>query len=150
MKQRLVPILTFLAMVAVATSAATVAAVRIVQKDLGSAVAAAPLQSGKAEVGSAVMVALEPFVTDLADRVRPRYLEVRLVLEVDQATAGQVQEQMAHVRDAVLDALRVQTAADLNGAGGKAHLANAVSLAVREVLPRDGVHRVLVTDMVIQ
>lgn len=151
MKSGMKRILAIVGIVVVASAAAVVSSMLVLRNaEVGAE--AAEAEAAEPEVERLqVVVALDPFITDLADRQRPRYLDVKISLVVaGEEEAAHVQDQQPFIRDVVLDVLRTQTAADLAGPGGKAHLTNAIGHALAETLGLAAVERILITDMMVQ
>ncbi|MBP2017002.1 flagellar basal body-associated protein FliL [Symbiobacterium terraclitae] len=93
---------------------------------------------------------MDKFVTNLADTDRLRYIQFSVALGlVSQNAKETAQEAEPQVRDVVLSHVRVLTSKDLNGAGGKERLAQAIKEGLDAILPGH-VTRVYITDMVIQ
>ncbi len=90
------------------------------------------------------------FVTDLADRDRPRYVDVTVALAMEDEAAVELAKQAEpQIRDLILSQLRVRQAQELAGAAGKDALARSLQQQLDRLLPGK-VRRVFITDLVIQ
>ncbi len=94
-------------------------------------------------------VALAKFVTNLADEGGA--VDVTLVLMVrSEKDAQRVEKLKNQIRDSILGILRTKKSVELKRPDGKDTLAKDVLTKANEMLGRDTVTRVLVTDMVTQ
>jgi flagellar FliL protein len=100
------------------------------------------------------LVALEPFVVNLADRETPRFLRVTLRLLVDgKEHAEEVvgdQVAIARVRSTILDVLSTQVSDRLVTPEGRGELRKRIAERASEVLHDTKVIDVLFTDFVVQ
>jgi flagellar FliL protein len=86
-----------------------------------------------------VYVPLDPFVVNLADAEESRYLQVGLVLEVEEeAVVAAVKAQMPAIRNRILLLLSSKNAAELASLEGKQKLAQAIVDEARAPLPKKG------------
>jgi flagellar FliL protein len=100
-----------------------------------------------------VVVALEPFVVNLADPGGSRFLRVNLSLMVDEEHALEFEENpavMARVRSAVLELLAQQTADPLITPDGKAALKKAIADNAAHAVEGLHISDVLFSEFVVQ
>jgi flagellar FliL protein len=99
------------------------------------------------------ILALEPFVVNLADKGASRFLRVTVKLVVeDEHVAREIEEHAvskSRVRSAVLELLSAQESTTLVTPEGKAELKKALAERASKVLHTE-VHDVLFTDFVVQ
>jgi len=115
--------------------------------------AAAPGPAERAAVSPSGVVALEPFLVNLADRDSQRFARVTIRLLVDakeeaEAIAADPVKQ-ARLRSTVLELLTLETADRLTTADGKNALKKTIAERATSVLGQR-VHDVLFTDFVVQ
>lgn len=92
---------------------------------------------------------LEPFVTDLADRDRRRYLEVTVVLALKDEQSLEVARKMEpRIRDLILGQLRGSYAAELGGAQGKDQMVTQMRERLGEAL-KDRLEAVYITNLLV-
>lgn len=116
----------------------------------GGVVAAAERPPALPEAANLVVVTMPHFLTDLADRDRPRFVDVTVALGVkDEKAKAKVQALLPAVRDAVLGHLRSLRAEDLAGATGKDRLASDL-VGKLGTVTGGLVQRVFITDLVVQ
>lgn len=100
------------------------------------------------------IVAMEPFLVNLADKDASRFLRVtlRLVVETKKEAAEIAENEVAktRLRSAVLELLTQQVAATLNSPEGKEQLKKAIAQRSARVLGDKKVLDVLFTDFVVQ
>ncbi|MGE0394805.1 MAG: flagellar basal body-associated protein FliL [Vicinamibacterales bacterium] len=101
------------------------------------------------------VVALEPFVVNLADQDATRFLRLTLKLLIPEEHAVEVEENevaKARVRSAVLEFLAEQTADALVTPDGKAALKKAIATRARKAMAIKGMHitDVLFSEFVVQ
>jgi flagellar basal body-associated protein FliL len=117
---------------------------------LGPNTAASAESLPKEEAGSAAVLKLKNFVTDLADADRARYVDVTVALSLpSQLALEEAKKAEVQLRDFVLSHLRTRTAADLAGAAGKERLAQALQKGISDLL-KVQVRAVYVTDLIVQ
>jgi flagellar FliL protein len=109
--------------------------------------AAAPAKGG----APGTIFDLDPFIVNLADAPEVRYLKLTLKLELDRAdAAGDLNNRLPQVRDAILILLSGKDSAALRSTQGKFQLRDDITLRVNAVLPRPGVRTAYFTEFVIQ
>jgi flagellar FliL protein len=109
----------------------------------------------KAESEVVAVLHLEPFVVNLADPEGDRFLRVGIELGLDRELGqhdreGQSALAMAHTRDTILMILTTRKADDLLTSEGKAKLKDELTNALRERVPKLGVHDIYFTDFLVQ
>jgi len=118
-------------------------------KHSASAATAAP-EPAKEATG---LVALDPFVVNLADREASRFLRVTVKLVVDdEETAKEIEHHDIHksrVRSAILEVLSGQESAKLTTPEGKSELKRLIAEHASKALHTE-VRDVLFTDFVVQ
>ena len=93
---------------------------------------------------------LKSFVTDLADKDRPRYVDTSIALAfADKLSADTAKKIEPQIRDLILSQLRTRTAVELAGADGKEKLAKSLQTALAPVL-KESLKAVFITDLVVQ
>jgi flagellar FliL protein len=111
-------------------------------------------EPAEAEPENAGIVALEPFVVNLADNGNSRYLRTTLRIVVDDADhAKEITEHevtVMRLRSAILELLAVQTSDRLITPEGKATLKKAIAARGTEILRGPKVIDVLFSDFVVQ
>lgn len=113
-----------------------------------AAAAEAPAPAASAEEPDLVAVSLAKFVTDLADKDRPRYVDVTVVLALkSDKVKPKVEKAVPEIRDAILGHLRTLTASQLAGAEGKDRLAQSLQQVLNK---HQGIRKVLITDLLVQ
>jgi flagellar FliL protein len=126
---------------------------------------AAPAVEGEGEEGSASakqdpkptgdgIIALEPFLVNLADKEAQRFLRVtlRLVVETEEEAKaiGEHEVSQVRLRSAILELLTQQSAEPLTTPEGKAQLKKAIAERSGAALGGKKVLDVLFTDFVVQ
>lgn len=113
--------------------------------------------STEAGSGSAVeltkenVLALKPFVTNLGDTDRPRYINVTFELVAKDATdKSKLEENTAAIRDTILSVLGTKKSLDVAGEKGASTLKSEVQSKLNSLLRKNYVQQVLITDLVVQ
>jgi len=101
------------------------------------------------------VVALDPFVVNLADQDATRFLRLTLALLIPEEHAKEVEESAvakARIRSAVLEFLAQQGAEELVTPDGKAALKKEIATRARKAMAMKGVHitDVLFSEFVVQ
>lgn len=97
------------------------------------------------------IVPLEPFLVNLVTDESPRYLKVKVELELDSAgTKARLDESLPKVRDAVIALLSSRRVEDVAGFEGKALLKQEIAERINGVLAKGRVTMVMFTDFVVQ
>ena len=106
------------------------------------------------ELSNSGVLALEPFLVNLADAEAPRFLRATLGLViVDKDQAAHLAEDVvarARIRSAVLELLATQTSADLVTPEGKAALRKAILASATAIVTEARVVDVLFSEFVVQ
>lgn len=97
------------------------------------------------------VVALEPFVINLGDDGRPRYLKLTINLEAIRAADKEsIEGQIPKIRDAVIVLLSSRRLSDLREFEGKALLKEEVLQRVNDTFDEAPIQSVLFTEFVVQ
>lgn len=100
------------------------------------------------------VLALEPFVVNLADAETPRYLRIKISLMVDDKTKSkEVEENQAlqlKVRDVILQSLTAKTSRDLINEDGKNKLRHEIQEKIAVYFREPKLVDVMFTEFVIQ
>lgn len=105
------------------------------------------------EITDKHVVALKPFVTNLADTDRPRYINVTFeLLSKDPTTAEKVKANLPVVRDTIVSILNSKKALEVSGDAGANTLKDEILKRLNEALGNRNplVAKVLITDLVVQ
>lgn len=106
-------------------------------------------EAGLPEGGKAV--SFKPFVTNLGDADRPRYINVTVELIAKNEKDGlRIEQNTPLVRDAILAILNTQVSTEVSGEAGASHLKAEIQERINSLMGGSVVQRVLITDMVIQ
>lgn len=107
-------------------------------------------KGGKGDAkGAEGLVAIPPFVVNLADAQGRRYLKLALDVEI-KGPAEDVEKNMAKIRDGILLLLSAKTSQDLTTLEGKITLRGEIAERINQALGKPVVSRVYFTDFVIQ
>lgn len=106
---------------------------------------------GNADMAKGKTVALKPFVTNLADTDRPRYINItfELVLPDEEAVTA-IQAYIPSIRDTILVILNSKKSLEVSGLEGANKLKSEVLTKVNDSVPGKKVMQVLITDSVVQ
>ncbi len=116
----------------------------------GKLAAAAPERSTE-DLTDSVVIALEPFVTNLADEGRHRYINVTFELVVpSQREAEKVQANLPLIRDAILGILGRKDSKEVTGEIGSNTLKIEIQSKINSLLGDEYVKQVLITDFAVQ
>ncbi len=97
------------------------------------------------------VLTLEPFVVNIAGDDYPRYLKVKIDLELDEATArAEVDARLAQVRDAVIVLLSSKRLTDVTDFDGKVLLKEDLRERINGLLDDGQVTSVFFTEFVVQ
>ncbi len=97
------------------------------------------------------IVALEPFVVNLAEPSEVTYLKMTVNLEVEsEITAAEIQAKMPQIRDAVLMLLTSKTSDDVKDTGGKLKLQDDMVARMNHFIHTGKVKAVYFTEFVMQ
>ncbi len=108
-------------------------------------------KSGKAKKAPATMVALDPFIVNLADEAQVRYLKIAVNLAIDQPEAEETLDPwMAPIRDSILVLLSSKESQDLRTPQGKFRLREQITQRVNAVVPKPIVTNTYFTEFVVQ
>jgi flagellar FliL protein len=119
----------------------------------GDAAAEAEHEEDEAEEGPTGIVALEPFVVNLADPGATRFLRISLSLVVGEEHAKELAEkevERMQLRSSILELLALQTSGTLVTPEGKTELKKAIAKRVGETVHGLHVVDVLLSEFVVQ
>jgi flagellar basal body-associated protein FliL len=117
----------------------------------GAHLPAEELKEASGESAGAFKITLKPFVTNLGDHDRPRYINVSFQLFARaEKEKAEIEAREGMVRDAVISVLGSKLSKDLAGEDGITALKTDVQRKLNDVLGGRYVIRVLITDIVIQ
>ncbi|WP_028574028.1 flagellar basal body-associated FliL family protein [Desulfonatronovibrio hydrogenovorans] len=103
------------------------------------------------DLGSTVVVPLDPFVVNLADPLGRRYLRTTLQVDViDRRAARDVENHMARVRDAILLLLSSKAYSDLDTMEKKIQLRNEIVERLNQIIGPGRVVKVYFSEFVVQ
>lgn len=103
------------------------------------------------EVSEENLLPLKPFVTNLADTDRPKYISVTFELVVTKASYKEsIEKNLPLVRDHVLAVLSSKKSQEVTGEAGANTLKNDVLARLNEKLGGKMIQKVLITDLVVQ
>lgn len=103
-----------------------------------------------AEAGTAVIVSLKPFTTNLGDTDRPRYISVTFELgAADEKDAERLNAQLPEIRDQILQILNSKRSMEVTGDSGSNKLKNEVQERLNARLG-PVVKNVWISDLVVQ
>lgn len=98
-----------------------------------------------------VMFAMEPFVVNLTDPARVRFLRVSLYLELaGPAVAEKAKARTPQIRDAIITLLTAKTHGELIHPEGKLQLKDEINIRINQILGENAVRDVFLTDFVMQ
>ena len=97
------------------------------------------------------IVAMDPFVINLADPSEVIYLKITVNLEVEsEIMIEEIQKRMPQIRDAILMLLTSNTADDVKSTGGKLKLQDDMVVRINHFLQTGKVKAVYFTEFVMQ
>ena len=97
------------------------------------------------------IVAMDPFIINLADPSEVIYLKVTVNLEVEsEIMTEEIQKRMPQIRDAILMLLTSNTADDVKSTGGKLKLQDDMVVRINHFLQTGKVKAVYFTEFVMQ
>jgi flagellar protein FliL len=103
----------------------------------------------RSEVGA--LLALDPFIVNLADEDGNRYLKATVQLEFfGGRVPGELNARMPQIRDLLLTLFTSKVFADIRAVQGKAELRDEITNRVNHALRRDLVKNVYFTEFVVQ
>lgn len=98
-----------------------------------------------------LIVAMDPFVINLADPSEVIYLKIAVNLEVEsEEMTAEIQKRMPQIRDAILMLLTSNTADDVKSTGGKLKLQDDMAVRINHFLQTGKVKAVYFTEFVMQ
>jgi flagellar FliL protein len=101
--------------------------------------------------GLGAMLALEPFIANLADPGGARYLKTTFQLEFfDPAVPHDAEARMPQIRDLLLTLLTSKTFEEIRTPAGKQALRDDVLRRVNQILDREAVKAVYFTEFIVQ
>ncbi|MFH1982233.1 MAG: flagellar basal body-associated FliL family protein [Pseudomonadota bacterium] len=97
------------------------------------------------------MMALNPFVVNLAESGGSRYLRMTVELELsEEPVRSEIMTRLPQIRDAVLMILPNKTLADINSSDGKETLREELITAFNEILSKGEIKNIYYTEFVVQ
>jgi flagellar FliL protein len=97
------------------------------------------------------MLALDPFIVNLADADAARYLKVKVELEAENpALRGELEARLPQVRDGVISVLSARDVAEVTSFEGKALLKQDIQDRINGLLRGGRICSVLFTEFVVQ
>ncbi len=103
--------------------------------------------TGKPEI----IIALEPFIVNLADQPDVRYLKLGLSVAIETPeTEARLHARMAPIRDAILVLLSSKESIEIRSPEGKLNLREEITRRVNALMPRPIVKNTYFTEFVIQ
>ena len=121
----------------------------------GASAAPQDAAAAEAESGDRALLAMEPFVVNLADEGGTHFLRtnIQLIIDAKKEEAKLLQEEKVEtmpMRSAILELLSQQTAATLVTPEGKEALKDAIKKRAAEVFKKHKVREVLFAEFVVQ
>jgi flagellar FliL protein len=121
------------------------------QPDTASAAPAAPRAPSAPPGAVGPVVALEPFVVNLADEDEDRYLKVTIGLEVrDKEVAEASETRTARVKDVLISLFSSKTYDQVRDIKGKIRLRQEIIVRINEILGESAVKHVYFTEFIVQ
>jgi flagellar FliL protein len=112
---------------------------------------AAPSAAPVAAEGESVLVELKPFVVNLQDERRSRYLRIAIQLDIVGAKwEEEIQKRLPQVRNRLLFLLSNKTVDEISSVDGKYRLQEEIVQHVNETLEKAIVQKVYFTDFIVQ
>lgn len=97
------------------------------------------------------MIALDPFIINLADTAETRYLKITVNLEVEnEEMSAEVETRTPQLRDAILMLLTSKTSEDVKDVSGKLKLQDEMATRVNNFLQTGKVKAVYFSEFVMQ
>ncbi len=94
---------------------------------------------------------LDPFVVNITSEGYPRYLKLKLELELDKTeTTEEAEQRLAQVRDTIILLLSSKRLTDISEFEGKALLKDDIRNRINGILQTGQVNSVLFTELVVQ
>ena len=94
---------------------------------------------------------LDPFVVNITSEGYPRYLKLKLELELDKVeTTEEAEQRLAQVRDTIILLLSSKRLTDISEFEGKALLKDDIRNRINGILQTGQVNSVLFTELVVQ
>jgi flagellar FliL protein len=111
----------------------------------------APSATHVAAEGESALVELKPFVVNLQDEHRSRYLRLAIQLEIVGAKwEDEIQKRLPQVRNRLLFLLSNKTVDDISSVDGKYRLQEEIVQHVNETLEKAIVQKAYFTDFIVQ
>ena len=112
---------------------------------------AAEVQTPPEQGATPGTIALDPFVVNIADRDRDRYLKLKAELEVtDPQVRAELDFRTAQIRDLVISLLGSKSFDEIRSIEGKNFLREELLLRMNAVLMRGRIHRIYFTEFIVQ
>lgn len=113
--------------------------------------AGGPVGGAAVQVTKDNVLALKPFVTNLADSDRPRYISVTFELVLgDPGDKSAVEANLPLIRDQIVAVLSTKRSQEVTGEAGANTLKNDILKRLADQLGSKHVQKVLITDLVVQ
>jgi flagellar protein FliL len=94
---------------------------------------------------------IEPFLVNLADKERPRYLKIRMDLESRETKENEdYEKRLPHLRDAILTILTGKTFGEISDSQGKNSLKGEILQKVNQMAVGMKIKKIYFTEFVIQ
>jgi flagellar FliL protein len=107
--------------------------------------------AGRTAPGVGAVIALEPFIANLADEGGGRYLKATFQVEfLDKSVPDSVEARMPQIRDLILTLITSKTFDEIRTAEGKQELREAIINRINQRLDRDAVKAVYFTEFIVQ
>ena len=102
------------------------------------------------EAKANAILALEPFIANLADDGGRRYLKATFQIDFGSAVPGNMQARLPQVRDLLLTLFTSKTFDDIRTPEGKQQLREEIIARINQVLDRAAVKAVYFTEFIVQ
>jgi flagellar protein FliL len=154
LKKRLIVIGGILILIGGAVAAIFVFAPSLIPgpiKGIVGMAAAPPHEEKKAVEVQGHIYSLDPFLVNLADKERPRYLKVRMDLESQEVKPSEdYEKRMPQLRDAVLTILSAKTYGEISDSQGKTNLKAEILQKVNQMMKDPKIKGIFFTEFVVQ
>lgn len=107
-------------------------------------------EHGEKEAKAGAILALEPFIANLADDGGRRYLKATFQVDFGSSVPGNMQARLPQVRDLLLTLFTSKTFDDIRTPEGKQQLREEIIARINQVLDRDVVKAVYFTEFIVQ
>lgn len=107
-------------------------------------------EHGEKDGKTSAILALEPFIANLADDGGRRYLKATFQVDFGSSVPGNMQARLPQVRDLLLTLFTSKTFDDIRTPEGKQQLREEIIGRINQVLDRDVVKAVYFTEFIVQ